>query len=139
MSIDNLKLAPPLTLPPRRWYGSPEPGDNVFVERKTHRESWKGEESVKDRITLPKGKIVEFLDGTYTLDMAMKEGKVHPLPSHPPKHPLFVCCTSSPVCACVVQMCARLVHTHDIQSHHFTTSFVTWYVMCVHAMHMTHA
>ncbi|KAL3141644.1 hypothetical protein ABBQ32_004873 [Trebouxia sp. C0010 RCD-2024] len=58
-----------------RWYGSPEPGDTVFVERKTHRESWKGEESVKDRITLPKGKIVEFLDGTYTLDMAMKEGK----------------------------------------------------------------
>lgn len=48
----------------------------MFVERKTHRESWKGEESVKDRITLPKAKIVEFLDGTYTLDMAMKEGKV---------------------------------------------------------------
>lgn len=48
----------------------------MFVERKTHRESWKGEESVKDRITLPKGKIVEFLDGTYTLDQAMKEGKV---------------------------------------------------------------
>ncbi|KAA6417636.1 MAG: vacuolar transport chaperone [Trebouxia sp. A1-2] len=40
-----------------RWYGSPEPGDSVFVERKTHRESWKGEESVKDRITLPKAKI----------------------------------------------------------------------------------
>ena len=48
----------------------------MFVERKTHRESWKGEESVKDRITLPKTKIVEFLDGTYTLDMALKEGKV---------------------------------------------------------------
>ena len=59
-----------------RWYGSAEPGDFVFVERKTHRESWKGEESVKDRITLPKTKIVEFLDGTYTLDMALKEGKV---------------------------------------------------------------
>ncbi len=72
----------------RRWYGSPEPGDSVFVERKTHRESWKGEESVKDRITLPKAKIVEFLDGTYTLDMALREGKVmlQPLcasPSHP--------------------------------------------------------
>lgn len=58
-----------------RWYGSAEPGDLVFVERKTHRESWKGEESVKDRIMLPKTKIVEFLDGTYTLDMALKEGK----------------------------------------------------------------
>ena len=53
----------------------------MFVERKTHRESWKGEESVKDRITLPKGKIVEFLDGTYTLDQAMKEGKVCSLTS----------------------------------------------------------
>ena len=59
-----------------RWYGSPEPGDLVFVERKTHRESWKGEESVKDRITLPKSKIVDFLDGSYTLDMAIREGKV---------------------------------------------------------------
>ncbi|KAL0018721.1 hypothetical protein WJX79_000318, partial [Trebouxia sp. C0005] len=58
-----------------RWYGSPEPGDSVFVERKTHRESWKGEESVKDRITLPKAKIVDFLDGSYTLDMAIKEGR----------------------------------------------------------------
>ena len=48
----------------------------VFVERKTHRESWKGEESVKDRITLPKSKIVDFLDGSYTLDMAIREGKV---------------------------------------------------------------
>ena len=61
----------------------------MFVERKTHRESWKGEESVKDRITLPKGKIVEFLDGTYTLDMAMREGKVSgpstaPTPPPPP-------------------------------------------------------
>ena len=46
------------------------------MERKTHREGWKGEESVKDRITLPKAKIVEFLDGTYTLDMALREGKV---------------------------------------------------------------
>ena len=59
-----------------RWYGSVEFVKQVFVERKTHRESWKGEESVKDRITLPKTKIVEFLDGTYTLDMALKEGKV---------------------------------------------------------------
>lgn len=58
-----------------RWYGSPEPGESVFVERKTHRESWKGEESVKDRITLPKAKIVDFLDGRYTLDMAIKEGR----------------------------------------------------------------
>ncbi len=77
-----------------RWYGSPEPGDSVFVERKTHRESWKGEESVKDRITLPKAKIVDFLDGSY---MAIKEGRVRlcPLfipylpPPPPPPTPAF--------------------------------------------------
>lgn len=59
-----------------RWYGSAEPGDKVFVERKTHREGWKGEESVKDRITLSKDNIVGFLDGTYTLDMALRDAKV---------------------------------------------------------------
>lgn len=34
-----------------------------FVERKTHRESWKGEESVKERFILPEDKMVPFLDG----------------------------------------------------------------------------
>lgn len=85
-----------------RWYGSPEPGDSVFVERKTHRESWKGEESVKDRITLPKAKIVDFLDGSYTLDMAIKEGRVSlcpllipylaPLPPPVPSPLCSLCC-----------------------------------------------
>ena len=56
----------------------------MFVERKTHRESWKGEESVKDRITLPKAKIVDFLDGSYTLDMAIKEGRVRLCPLFTP-------------------------------------------------------
>ena len=67
-----------------RWYGSPEPGDFVFVERKTHRESWKGEESVKDRITLPKARIVDFLDGSYQVLQALEEGKV--------LHPAQPCC-----------------------------------------------
>ena len=75
----------------------------MFVERKTHRESWKGEESVKDRITLPKDKIVEFLDGTYTLDMAMREGKVRPPPDpplrllSPPPYP-YQCYSITPAC-----------------------------------------
>ena len=46
------------------------------MERKTHRDGWKGEESVKDRITLSKDNIVGFLDGTYTVDMALREAKV---------------------------------------------------------------
>ncbi len=29
----------------------------VFFERKTHKESWKGEESVKERFTLPSDKV----------------------------------------------------------------------------------
>eukprot|EP00887_Chlorella_sp_A99_P007158 scaffold2.g7158.t1 len=44
-----------------RWYG-PDP-DMVHVERKTHRETWKGEESVKERFTLPASSVVAFLEG----------------------------------------------------------------------------
>lgn len=61
-----------------RWYGNSNPvGDlKVFVERKTHRESWKGEESVKERVVLRADRIVEFLDGEYTLEDAIEEQKV---------------------------------------------------------------
>lgn len=50
-----------------RWYGSGEP-KLCFVERKTHRESWKGEESVKERFTLPEPKVVPYLEGSYTVE-----------------------------------------------------------------------
>ena len=40
----------------------------MFLERKTHRESWKGEESVKERIALPEDKVVPFLEMEYTLE-----------------------------------------------------------------------
>jgi SPX domain protein involved in polyphosphate accumulation len=43
-------------------YGNAPPA-MVFMERKTHKESWKGEESVKERFTLPEDKVVAFLDG----------------------------------------------------------------------------
>ena len=50
------------------------------MERKTHRESWKGEESVKERFTLPESRMVPFLEGEYTLeraraDLAAKVGR----------------------------------------------------------------
>ena len=46
-----------MRLPPSyRWYGS-NPPTMVFYERKTHKESWKGEESVKERFTLPSDKV----------------------------------------------------------------------------------
>ena len=47
-----------------RWYGAGEPR-KVFVERKTHRESWKGEESVKERFTLDSSQVVPFLEMEY--------------------------------------------------------------------------
>jgi SPX domain protein involved in polyphosphate accumulation len=53
------------------------------VERKTHRESWKGEESVKERFTLTEEKMVPFLEGEYTLETAQADLRakvpVHPL------------------------------------------------------------
>lgn len=56
----------PLCLP--RWYGPGEP-QKVFVERKTHRDSWKGEESVKERFAINSDKVVPFMEGEYTADM----------------------------------------------------------------------
>ncbi|PSC73528.1 ABC transporter C family member 2 isoform A [Micractinium conductrix] len=50
-----------------RWYGPGEPR-LCFIERKTHRESWKGEKSVKERFTLPEPKVVPYLEGEYTAE-----------------------------------------------------------------------
>ncbi len=47
------------TLAGIRWYGPGEP-KKVYIERKTHRESWKGEESVKERISINDEKVVPF-------------------------------------------------------------------------------
>ena len=58
-----------------RWYGDKEPPTTCFVERKTHRESWKGEESVKERFTLPEDKMVPYLEGEYTLEQAQADLK----------------------------------------------------------------
>lgn len=55
-----------------RWYGQGVPR-LVFVERKTHRESWKGEESVKERITLAENLVLPFLEGKYTIEQAQAD------------------------------------------------------------------
>lgn len=62
-----------------RWYGQGAPR-LVFVERKTHRESWKGEESVKERITLAENLVLPFLEGKYTIEQAQADlrAKVSP-------------------------------------------------------------
>ncbi|MEW5316474.1 MAG: hypothetical protein WDW38_007846 [Sanguina aurantia] len=55
-----------------RWYGNVPP-KTVFMERKTHREGWKGEESVKERFLLPEEKVAAFLDGDYSLEQALSD------------------------------------------------------------------
>ncbi|KAF5118079.1 hypothetical protein DV454_000779 [Geotrichum candidum] len=61
-----------------RWYGGMKT-DQIFVERKTHREDWTGEKSVKARFTLKEKYVNDFMKGKYTVEQAFekmrKEGK----------------------------------------------------------------
>jgi hypothetical protein len=49
-----------------RWYGS-EPG-LVFVERKTHRESWTGQLSVKERFAIREDQVLPLLHGRFDVE-----------------------------------------------------------------------
>lgn len=49
--------------------------DTIFVERKTHREDWTGEKSVKARFSLKEKYINDFLAGRYTVDQAFEKMK----------------------------------------------------------------
>ena len=61
-----------------RWYGGMET-DTIFIERKTHREDWTGEKSVKARFSLKEKNVNAFLSGRMNVesifDKARKEGK----------------------------------------------------------------
>jgi SPX domain protein involved in polyphosphate accumulation/uncharacterized membrane protein YidH (DUF202 family) len=61
-----------------RWYGGME-NETIFVERKTHREDWTGEKSVKARFTLKEKNVNAFLAGKMTVEEAFakmrKDGK----------------------------------------------------------------
>lgn len=61
-----------------RWYGGMS-SDTIFVERKTHREDWTGEKSVKARFALKEKYVNDFMKGKYTVEQAFakmrKEGK----------------------------------------------------------------
>ncbi|KAG0248205.1 vacuolar transporter chaperone [Mortierella polycephala] len=50
-----------------RWYGGMDQ-QQIFVERKTHREDWTGEKSVKARFPIKEKYVNAFLRGEYTLD-----------------------------------------------------------------------
>ena len=61
-----------------RWYGGME-SQQIFVERKTHREDWTGEKSVKARFALKEKNVNAFLRGDLTVEQAFdkmrKEGR----------------------------------------------------------------
>ncbi|MCJ1397635.1 hypothetical protein MMC11_000831 [Xylographa trunciseda] len=61
-----------------RWYGGMDT-DLIFVERKTHREDWTGEKSVKARFSLKEKNVNAFLSGELSVDQVFakmrKEGK----------------------------------------------------------------
>lgn len=61
-----------------RWYGGMDT-DTIFVERKTHREDWTGEKSVKARFSLKEKNVNAFLSGKMTtkqvFEKARREGK----------------------------------------------------------------
>lgn len=50
-----------------RWYGGMK-SDQIFVERKTHREDWTGEKSVKARFSLKEKHVNAFLSGEKTVE-----------------------------------------------------------------------
>ncbi|RCK59408.1 Vacuolar transporter chaperone 4 [Candida viswanathii] len=64
-----------------RWYGGMKT-EQIFVERKTHREDWTGEKSVKARFGLKEKQVNLFLAGdltaTQVFEKARKQGKKSP-------------------------------------------------------------
>ncbi|KAJ9649082.1 vacuolar transporter chaperone [Coniosporium tulheliwenetii] len=66
-----------------RWYGDMST-DTIFVERKTHREDWTGEKSVKARFSLKEKNVNDFMHGRLTVDKVFekmrKEGKKNLVP-----------------------------------------------------------
>lgn len=57
-----------------RWYGGMK-SDQIFVERKTHREDWTGEKSVKARFALKEKHVNEFLAGKFTVQQAFEKAR----------------------------------------------------------------
>lgn len=57
-----------------RWYGTGTP-EIVFVERKTHREAWTGEVSVKERFIIKEDQVPSLLAGTFNIDAEVSRMK----------------------------------------------------------------
>ncbi|KAF9583133.1 vacuolar transporter chaperone [Lunasporangiospora selenospora] len=57
-----------------RWYGGMDQ-QQIFVERKTHREDWTGEKSVKARFPIKEKYVNAFLQGEYTMNSTIAKMK----------------------------------------------------------------
>jgi uncharacterized membrane protein YidH (DUF202 family) len=57
-----------------RWYGGMD-NQTIFVERKTHREDWTGEKSVKARFPIKEKHLNAFLSGHYTTEELFAKAK----------------------------------------------------------------
>jgi len=55
-----------------RWYGAGSP-KLVFCERKTHRDKWTGEVSVKERFMIDESQVQEVMANTYDIDKKKEE------------------------------------------------------------------
>lgn len=57
-----------------RWYGGMNT-ETIFVERKTHREDWTGEKSVKARFSLKEKNVNAFLNGKMTVESVFEKSR----------------------------------------------------------------
>jgi len=57
-----------------RWYGGVD-NTTIFVERKTHREDWTGEKSVKARFAIKEKLVNGFLKGEVSVDTIFEKAK----------------------------------------------------------------
>ncbi|KAJ3288111.1 vacuolar transporter chaperone [Borealophlyctis nickersoniae] len=55
-----------------RWYGNMEQNE-IFVERKTHREDWTGESSVKQRFAIKEKYVNQYLAGEYSMSKSIQK------------------------------------------------------------------
>ena len=55
-----------------RWYGGMDT-ETIFIERKTHREDWTGEKSVKARFSLKEKNVNAFLEGKKTVESVFEK------------------------------------------------------------------
>ncbi|KAJ1658530.1 hypothetical protein IWQ61_002252 [Dispira simplex] len=55
-----------------RWYGNTN-NTEIFVERKTHREDWTGEKSVKERFSIKEKHVNDYLHGEFNMQKSIEK------------------------------------------------------------------